>query len=203
LGDLVEYDDPEGRKQSHALERIREQSRLREQSREAARDFDVEVERLRGENDRRSLQLQQEYNIENRNLELQQQVHVNDEQLRFEGLQTKIKQYDDQLRYFWEVDKDVFALQARILELWAGHEIHTRQTDQAHGHSMEHKLADHSHEIAMEGEKRATKTHENELDKDNFEFKERLKIELYKELGHHSQEAVDAAFEKMKREGKI
>ena len=35
----------------------------------------------------------------------------------------------------------------------------------------------------MESEKRTTMTHENELDKDNFEFKERLRLELTREFG--------------------
>ena len=55
----------------------------------------------------------------------------------------------------------------------------------------------------MAAEERVTLTHKNDLDKDNFEFKERLKITLMREFGAVAEEQVNATLDKLAREGKI
>lgn len=53
----------EAQKQANALERIERQASLRGEQKRAAMEFDVEVERLRGENERALAQLQQEISV--------------------------------------------------------------------------------------------------------------------------------------------
>ena len=190
-------------RQQHHLERIREQARLRDQQRIRAEEFDVEVEQIRGQNEQSLARLRHELDIENRQLDLQYNEFKNGQALRLEALQTAIKQQDDFFRHLWALDAEVLGLETRLIEKKADALIAERFAAQAHQHSMAVKFSDQDHELVMSTEERVTLTHKNELDKDNFEFKERLKIELMREFGAAAKDQVDATVEKLAREGKI
>ncbi|MDJ0627630.1 MAG: hypothetical protein QNJ44_05175 [Rhodobacter sp.] len=187
----------------HRLEQIREQARLRDQQRIRAEEFDVEVEKLRGENERELTRLTHELAIENRQLDLQYNEFKNGQQVRLEALQTAIKQQDDFFRHFWALDAEVLGLETKLIEKKADALIAERFSAQAHRQTMEAKTSDQSHDRMMAEEERATLSHKNELDKDNFEFRERLKITLMREFGAVVEEQIDATLDKLAREGKI
>lgn len=180
----------EDTRQRHALERIHTQASLRNQSRQAAAAYDAEAEQVKGDNERNAMRLQHDLDIENRQLDLQFQAYRDGQQIRLESLQTAIKQHDDYFRYFWELDKDILALEGRIAEKVIAAGLQQGQTRLDHQNAMESKTSDQSHEITMEAEKRVSATHDNELDKDNFEFKERLRLQLAREHGQLSRQEV-------------
>lgn len=190
-------------RQRHHLERIREQAHLRDQQRMRAEDFDVEVERLRGDNERALARLSHELGIENRQLDLQYDEFKNGQSLRMEALQTAIKQQDDFFRHFWALDAEVLGLETRLIEKKADALIAERFSTLTHHQSMEAKTSDQTHDVVMSAEERQTLTHKNELDKDNFEFKERLKIALVREFGQAAEAQVQATLDKLSRQGKI
>lgn len=190
-------------RQHHHLERIREQARLRDQQRIRAEEFDVEVEQLRGENERDLTRLRHELDIENRNLDLQLAEFKNGQQLRLEALQTNIKQQDDFFRHFWALDAEVLGLETRLIEKKADALIAERFSTLTHRQTMEAKSSDQGHDLTLSADERVTLSHKNELDKDNFDFKERLKIELMREFGATATDQVNATVEKLAREGKI
>lgn len=190
-------------RQSHHLERIREQARLRDQQRIRAEEFDVQVEQLRGENERELARLSHDLGIENRNLDLQYNEFKNGQSLRLEALQTAIKQQDDFFRHFWTLDAEVLGLETRLIEKKADALIAERFSAQSHRQTMEAKNSDQGHDVMMSGEERATLTHKNELDKDNFEFKERLKITLMREFGNVAEAQINSTLDKLARQGKI
>ena len=190
-------------RQQHHLERIREQARLRDQQRIRAEEFDVEVEQLRGQNERELARLTHELNIENRQLDLQYSDFKNGQQLRLEALQTAIKQQDDFFRHFWALDAEVLGLETRLIEKKADALIAERFSAQTHRQTMDAKHSDQSHDRTMAEEERVTLSHKNMLDMENFEFKERLKLTLMREFGAASADQVQAAMAKLEREGKI
>lgn len=190
-------------RQNHHLERIREQARLRDQQRIRAEEFDVEVEQLRGQNERELVRLTHELGIENRQLDLQYNEFKNGQQLRFEALQTAIKQQDDFFRHFWALDAEVLGLETRLIEKKADALIAERFSTLTHRQTMEAKTSDQGHDRTMAEEERVTLSHKNELEKDQFEFKERLKITLVREFGSASEERINATLDKLAQEGKI
>lgn len=190
-------------KQRHALERIREQAELRGQQREVAAVYDAESEQIRGENERNAMRLRHDLDIENRQLDLQADAFRDGQKIRLESLQTTIKQHDDYFRHFWELDKELVTLEGRIAELIVAAGLQQQQTKLDHHNAMQAKEADHSNQVHMEAEKRISATHENELDKDNFEFKERLKIQLAREFGTVSRENINETVDRLFREGKF
>lgn len=180
----------ENLRQHHALERIHTQANLRGQHREAAAAYDAEAEQVKGDNERNAMRLQHDLDIENRQLDLQFQAYRDGQQIRLESLQTAIKQHDDYFRHFWELDKDILALEGRIAEKIIAAGLQQGQTRLDHQNAMESKTSNQGHEITMEAEKRVSATHDNELDKDNFEFKERLRLKLAREHGQLSRQEV-------------
>lgn len=190
-------------RQQHRLEQIRLQAELRDKQKIQSDAFDVEVEKLRGDNERSLARLTHELDIENRQLDLQYNEFRNSQQLRLEALQTTIKQQDDMFRHFWALDAEVLGLETRLIEKKADALIAERFSAQTHHQTMEAKVSDQSHDRAMAEEERVTLTHKNELDKDNFEFKERLKITLVREFGNMAEAKINATLEKLAREGKI
>lgn len=188
---------------AHRLEQIREQARLRDQQRIRAEEFDVEVEQLRGENERELTKLTHELDIENRQLDLQYNEFKNGQALRMEALQTAIKQQDDFFRHLWSLGAEVLGLEARLIEKKADALIAERASAQTHRQTMDAKASDQSHARVMAEEERVTMTHRNALDKDNFEFKERLKITLMREFGAASVDQINSTLDKLAREGKI
>lgn len=190
-------------RQSHHLERIREQARLRDQQRIKAEEFDVQVEQLRGENERELARLSHDLGIENRNLDLQFNEFKNGQSLRLEALQTAIKQQDDFFRHFWALDAEVLGLETRLIEKKADALIAERFSTLTHQQTMEAKNSDQGHDVVMSAEERVTLTHKNELDKDNFEFKERLKIILMRDFGNVTEAQINATLDKLARQGKI
>ncbi len=199
---MVERHELETRQQHH-LERIREQARLRDQQRIRSEQFDVEVENLRGENERSLARLSHELDIENRQLDLKFNEFKNGQTLRLDALQTAIKQQDDFFRHFWALDAEVLGLETKLIEKKADALIAERFSAQTHRQHMEAKTSDQAHDRVMAGEDRVTASHKNELDKDNFEFKERLKITLMQEFGNVAEAQINATLEKLTREGKI
>lgn len=185
------------------LEEIQEQARLRDNQRIRAEEFDVEVEKLRGENEQSLTRLRHELEIENRNLDLQFNEFKNGQQLRMEALQISIKQQDDFFRHFWALDAEVLGLETRLIEKKADALIAERFSAQTHQQTMEAKISDQSHDVVLAVEERVTLTHKNDLDKDNFEFKERLKIALVREFGQAAEEQINSTLDKLAREGKI
>ena len=95
------------------------------------------------------------------------------------------------------------ALETRLIEKKADALIAQRFSAQTHRQTMEAKASDQNHDRTMAAAERVTLTHKNELDKDNFEFKERLRITLMREFGTTAAEQVNATVEKLAREGKI
>jgi len=188
---------------NHRLEQIREQASLRDQQRIRAEEFDVEVEKLKGENERELTRLSHELAIENRQLDLQFNEFKNGQQLRLEALQTAIKQQDDFFRHLWTLDAEVLRLETRLIEKKADALIAERFSAQTHRQTMEAKSSDQGHDQVMASEERVTLSHKNELDKDNFEFKERLKIALTREFGTASADQIQSTLDKLTREGKI
>ena len=186
----------ERHKQQNALERIRVQADLREQAKVRAEAFDVEVEQVRGDNERRLARLHQEIAVENRNLDVQHREIQNAQQLRLEALQTAVKQHDDFFRHFWAMDQEVLGLETRIIEIIVKARVEARQTTLTHRQSMEAKQSDQLHELTVAHQR-------NELDKDNFEFKERLKIQLAREFGLVNQDNINAAVDRMFKEGTL
>lgn len=183
-------------KQQNALERIRVQADLREQAKVRAEAFDVEVEKVRGENERQLARLQQDIAVENRNLDVQHREIQNAQALRLEALQTAIKQHDDFFRHFWAMDQEVLGLETRIIEIIVKARVDENQSRLTHQQSMEAKRSDQLHELTAAHQK-------NELDKDNFEFKERLKIQLAREFGQVNQDNINAAVDRMFKEGTL
>ena len=192
---MTDY-EVEAVRQQNALERIRVQAELREQGKVRAEAFDVEVERLRGENERALARLQQDISLENRNLDLQHQELSNAQALRLESLQTLLKQHDDFFRHFWAMDQEVLGLETRVIELTVKARIDENQARLNHQHDMAAKHVDQAHELTAAHQK-------NELDKDNFEFKERLKIQLAREFGLVDQGNINEAVDRMFREGTL
>lgn len=174
------------RRQHHALQRIERTAELRQQQREAVAVLDADTERLRGENERAAMQLRHELDIENRNLDLQDQALRDALQIRLESLQTTLRQHDDFFRHFWALDQELLTLEGRIAEKLIDGGIRAKQSALDHHHAMESKASDQAHEIVMAEEARKSATHANELDKDNFEFKERLRLKLAREHGQLS-----------------
>ncbi|MGB0900975.1 hypothetical protein [Halocynthiibacter sp.] len=190
-------------RQQHRLEQIRLQAQLHDQRHIRADEFDVEVERLRGDNERSLTRLTHELDIENRQLDLQYNEFKNSQQLRLEALQIAVKQQDDMFRHFWALDAEVLGLETRLIEKKADAVIAEQFSAQTHRQSMEAKTSDQYHDRTMSEEERMTLSHKNELDKDNFEFKERLKITLMREFGNVAEAKINATLEKLAREGKI
>jgi len=197
----------EAQKQGYALQRIREQSdlrrteaverieaqaKLRERGQISAAEFDAEVEQLRGENERKALRLMHDLGVERLNVDLQYQEKANEQHARLEGILTRIRQHDDQVRFFWELDREVVQLESRLIEKRLEAEIKKDQT-----------RIEQDHEVRMEKQKRKTMSHENELDKDNFEFKERLVRELSREFGGYAEADISAAYDRLKASNKI
>lgn len=125
---------------------------------------------------------------------MQQRELENAQQLRLESLQTIIKQHDDFFRHFWAMDQDVLGLEIRLVELVAKARIDTEKSRLDHSQAMESKQSDQAHELTVAHQK-------NELDKDSFEFKERLKIQLAREFGLVNQGNINDAVDRMFREG--
>jgi len=185
------------------LAEIREQAALRDRGRIKSEEFDVQVENIRGENERELTQLIHDLGIENRQLDLQYNEFKNGQTLRLEGLQTQIKQQDDFFRHFWTLDEEVLKLEIILIEKAADALIAERAKEQDHTHHMAIKASEQVQDVVMAEEERRTLTHKNELDKDNFKFKEELKIELARTFGQVSQEHIDRTIEKLSIEGKI
>ena len=158
-------------KHQHDLGRIRLQAQLRREEKTEIQEALADVERIKGQNEQSLARLSHELNVENRALDLQYQEHQNAQALRLETLQTTLKQHDDFFRFFWELDKDVLALETRIIELWTAAQIQQDQTRLEHSNEMEARRADQAHELVMQEQERITLTHKNDLDKDNFDFK--------------------------------
>lgn len=190
-----------------ALERQANADRLtRQRAIEAdQRRMDGKIEAQLG--DIEAMKLKHELDIENRGHDHQFNRAEDARELERLATETTLRRRDDAIRKGWADDERAQLLEGEILKKIADHRIATRQADQAHGHELESKAADHR--INMEAKTTDHlnavdfATHENELDKDNFEFKERLKLQLHREFGNATEEEVDAAFRRLEASGKI
>jgi hypothetical protein len=135
--------------------------------------------------DKDAMERQHQLNIENRSIDHNFNRAEDARELQRLASETALKRRDDFVREQWGKDRDVTALEAEIISKVADAKVARRQTELEQANALE--LA----------------THENELDKDNFEFKERLKIELAGEYGQFAEESVEAAFNDLKKSGKI
>ena len=199
---MVDHNELETRHQNRLAE-IREQAALRDRGRIRSEEFDVQVEQLRGNNERDLTQLIHDLGIENRQLDLQYSDFKNGQTLRFEALQTAIKQQDDFFRHFWDLDAEVMRLEVSLVEKVADAWLAERAKEQDHARHIEVKESDQAHDRRMAREERKTLTLKNELDKDNFRFKEELKIELARTFGQVSREQIESTIEKLSAQGKL
>jgi len=168
------------------VERIQLQADLRRQDKISASQFDVEVERIRGDNERELERIRHEVSVENRALDVKFQEFGNAQQLRLEAAQTAIKQQDDFFRHFWDIDKAVLQLETQLIEMVVAARITAQQTVLEHGHSLEHKEREQRHELAKI-------THET----DQAIRKERALKEINREFEQMSAEDVAAVIKKL------
>jgi Zn-dependent metalloprotease len=171
------------------VEQIRIQADLRRQERISSAEYTAEIERLRGENERELALLHHDLEKENRVLDLKFQELQNSQQVRLEAIQTAIKQQDDFFRHFWELDKEVTQLEARLIEMAAAARIAVEQSTLERAH----KDRDQTHELRMEAERRKTITHETDQDI----RKERAIRELDREFQGKSAEDVAAILKRL------
>jgi len=182
------------KRQQDSLERLQASHELavnRQREREASRQtYQREAAIIQGENAEELMKLKHDLDRENRLLD---HAFARAEDAReVERLATEItiRRRDDFIRHQWQADTGLFGLEARIVELVANSVLSGRQAKADHGYIMEAKSSDQNHERIMEAERRQTMSHENELDKDNFEFKERLKQKLARESDSLKTEEV-------------
>lgn len=190
---MVEQRQLEQRQQD-SLERLQASHALavsRQREREASRQtYQREAAIIQGENAEELMKLKHELDRENRLLD---HAFARAEDAReVERLATEItiRRRDDFIRHQWDMDTGLFGLEAKIVEIVASAVLSGRQSKTDHGYLMEARATDQNHEQIMEVERRQTLTHENELDKDNFEFKERLKQKLARESEHLKTEEI-------------
>lgn len=190
-----------------ALERQANADRLaRQRAIEAdQRRMDGKIEAQLG--DLEAMKLKHELDIENRGHDHQFNRAEDARELERLATETALRRRDDAIRKGWADDDRAQELEGLILGKITDHRIATRQADQAHRHDLEAKAADHR--IDMEA-KTADHfnamdfaSHQNDLDKDNFQFKERLKLELSREFGAISEVEISAAYDRLKSAGKL
>lgn len=172
---------------------IRLQADLRRQDRITSEEFDVEIEKLRGESERELTLLTHDLDKENRALDLKFEELKNSQQVRLEAIQTSIKQQDDFFRHFWEIDKEVVRLETRLVEMVMAGRIGAEQTVLEHGHSIETKARDQSHELRMEAERRVNTSHTT----DEEIRKARALKELDREFQSIDEEAIGNVLQKL------
>lgn len=142
------------------------------------------------------MKLKHELDIENRGHDHQFNRAEDARELERLATETALRRRDDAIRKGWADDERAQELEGLILAKIADHRIATRQADQSHQHDMEKKTADHFNAMDFA-------SHQNELDKDNFEFKERLRLELSREFGALSEDEISAAYSRLKSAGKL
>lgn len=176
-------DDDLERRHQQALERQRNAHELaRSRAIEAdQRRSDRKTEAQLGDLD--AMRLKHELDIENRGHDHQFNRAEDARELERLATETALRRRDDFIRKAWEDDQRNQELEGLILSKIADHKIATRQEDQRHTNLMAEKSADHlnAKEMAVLS---------NELDKDNFEFKERLRLQLGREGGALSMEEI-------------
>lgn len=176
-------DDDLERRHQQALERQRNAHELaRSRAIEAdQRRTDRKTEAQLGDLD--AMRLKHELDIENRGHDHQFNRAEDARELERLATETALRRRDDFIRKAWEDDQRNQELEGHILSKIADHKIATRQEDQRHTNLMDEKSADH-----LNAKEMAVLT--NELDKDNFEFKERLRLQLGREGGALSMEEI-------------
>ena len=182
-------DDIERRHQQ-ALERQRNAHDLARQraSETEQRRTDRKTEAQLGDLD--AMRLKHELDIENRGHDHQFNRAEDARELERQATETTLRRRDDFVRKAWEDDQRLQELEADILRKVADHRIATRQEDQRHGHLIAEKSAAHHHDMTAKQadhlNAKEAAVLANELDKDNFEFKERLRLKLAREHGQLS-----------------
>lgn len=184
------------KRQQDSLERLQTSHELavqRQRDREVSRQtYQREATIIQGENAEELMKLKHELDRENRLLDHALARAEDAREVERLATEITIRRRDDFIRHQWDADTGLFGLEARIIELVASSILIGRQSKADHGYVMEAKVSDQSHERVMEAEHRQTMSYENELDKDNFEFKERLKQKLTRENESlKSEEIVD------------
>lgn len=199
-------DDAE-RRQQQALERQRHSHQLaRQRATEAdQRRSERTTEAQLGEID--AMRLKHELDIENRGLDHQFNRAEDARELERQATETVLRRRDDFIRKAWDDDVRGQELEALILGKIADYRIAKRQETQRHDNLMAEKSADHINH--MEGKaadhynSKELSVVKDELDKGNFEFKERLKIQLAREFGTVNRENINETIDRMFREGKF
>jgi len=176
-------------KQAHA-DRLTRQRAVEADQRRMDRKIEAQL------GDLEAMKLKHELDIENRGHDHQFNRAEDARELERLATETALRRRDDAIRKGWADDERAQELEGLILGKIADHRIASRQADQAHQHTMEQKTADHFNTMDFA-------SHQNELDKDNFEFKERLRLELSREFGSISEDEISAAYSRLKNSGKI
>lgn len=141
-----------------------------------------------------AMKLKHELDIENRGHDHQFNRAEDARELERLATETTLRRRDDFIRKAWEDDQRSQELEHVILGKLADHKIATRQEDQRHTNHLAETHVDHANEMeAKTTDHINTKemaVMDNELDKDNFEFKERLRLKLAREHGQLSRQEV-------------
>jgi hypothetical protein len=173
------------------LERRHQQALARQRnSHELARSRAVETDKRRSDikteaqlGDLDAMRLKHDLDIENRGHDHQFNRAEDARELERLATETALRRRDDFIRKAWEDDQGNQELEGRILSKIADHKIATQQEDQRHSNLIAEKTDDH-----LNAKEMAVLT--NELDKDNFNFKERLRLQLSREGGALSMEEI-------------
>lgn len=172
-----------------ALTRQREnEMRRQEYKREAAI--------IEGENALEIMNRKHELDIENRQLDHLFNRAEDAREVERLASEIAIRRRDDFIRHQWQSESSLFKLEAQIIEALTHGAIAERQSNVDHGHTLEIKGVEHINAKDMAA-------HENELDKDNYEFKRRLDMELATQSGSINDEEIAASYARLRKRGTI
>ena len=195
--------DENERKAQHqnALDRQRNSHELARQ-----RAIDAEVRRANrvteaqlGELD--AMRLKHDQDLENRGRDHEFNRAEDARELERLATETALRRRDDAVRKAWSDNERLQLLEADILRIIANHKVTAREEEQRHGHSMAEKAADQRNLLDLtqtnHGNAKEMAILANELDKDNFEFKERLMSEIRRAAQGHSEEEIARVLQKI------
>lgn len=199
--------DESERRQQQALERQQHshdlaRARAREaEDRRASRVTEAQL------GDLEAMRLKHELDIDNRGLDHQFNRAEDARELERLATETALRRRDDFLRKAWDDDRRSQELEQLILGKIADHRIAIRQEQQRHQNALTELSETHTNDLVQKAAKHANDKEmavlNNELEKDLFEFKERLRITLAREFGMVSEEQINATLDKLARQGKI
>jgi len=137
------------------------------------------------------MKLKHELDIENRGHDHQFNRAEDARELERLATETALRRRDDFIRKAWADDERSQELEAEILTIIANHKATLGQEAQRHSNLMAEKAEDHANSKEMA-------VLNNELDKDNFEFKERLKAEISRAMQGHTEAEIQSVLRKIR-----